>query len=62
MAAANFFAPPLPEQLHPYTSVKQVDIYLALVNKGTHLSLPKSTSKLPSFIVGPGQREVFDEL
>ena len=38
MAAANLFAPPLFEQLHPYTSLKQVDIYLVLVNKGTHLS------------------------
>jgi hypothetical protein len=35
MAAANFFAPPLPEQLHPYTSLKQVYIYLVIVNKGT---------------------------
>jgi len=61
-ATDDFFAPPLSEQLLPNTSLKQADTYLALVNKGTHLSLPKSTSKLPSFIVGPGQREVFDEL
>ena len=52
MAAANFFAPPLSEQLHPYTALKQAD---------TYLSFPKGTSKLPSFIVGPGQREAFDE-
>ena len=61
-ATDDFFAPPLSEQLLPYTSLKQADTYLVLVNKGTHLSFLKGTSKLPSFIVGPGQREAFDEL
>ena len=37
MAAANFFAPPLSEQLRPYTSLKQVDIYLVLGNKCHYL-------------------------
>ena len=58
----DFFAPPLSEQLQPYTSLKQADTYLALVNKGTHLSFLTGTSKLPSFIVGPAQREAFGEL
>jgi len=38
MAAANFFAPPLSEQLLSYTSLKQVD---------TYLSFPKGTSPGP---------------
>ena len=58
----DFFAPPLSEQLQPYVSLKQTNTYLALVNKGTHLSFLAGTSKLPSFIVGPAQREAFGEL
>jgi predicted dienelactone hydrolase len=56
------FAPPLTEQLLPYTSLKQADRILALVNRGTHLSFLAGTSKLPSFLVGPNQREAFTEL
>ncbi len=58
----DFFAPPLSEQLQPYVSLKQTETYLALVNKGTHLSFLQGTSKLPSFLVGPEQREAFGEL
>ena len=58
----DFFAPPLSEQLQPYVSLKQTDTYLGLINKGTHLSFLAGTSKLPSFIVGPAQREAFGEL
>jgi len=61
-ATDDFFAPPLSEQLLPYTSLKQADTYLALVNKGTHLSFLAGTSNLPSFLVGPTQREAFVEL
>ena len=61
-ATDDFFAPPLSEQLLPYTSFKQADTYLALVNKGTHLSFLAGTSNLPSFLVGPTQREAFVEL
>ena len=58
----DIFAPPLSEQLLPYTSLKQADRILALVNRGTHLSFLAGTSKLPSFLVGPNQREAFTEL
>ena len=61
-ATDDFFAPPLSEQLLPYTYLKQADTYLALVNKGTHLSFLEGTAKLPSFLVGPAQREAFSEL
>jgi hypothetical protein len=41
MAAANFFAPPLSEQLLSYTSLKQVDTYLSFP-KGTSPGSPAS--------------------
>jgi predicted dienelactone hydrolase len=58
----DIFAPPLSEQLLPYTSLKTADRILALVNGGTHLSFLADTGKLPSFLVGPNQREAFTEL
>jgi predicted dienelactone hydrolase len=58
----DIFAPPLSEQMLPYTSLKPADRILALVNGGTHLSFLAGTSKLPSFLVGPNQREAFTEL
>ena len=58
----DFFAPPFSEQLLPYTALKQANSFLALVNKGTHLSFLAGTAKLPSFIVGPNQQEAYAEL
>jgi predicted dienelactone hydrolase len=58
----DIFAPPLSEQLLPYTSLPQAHRILALVNGGTHLSFLAGTRKLPSFLVGPNQREAFTEL
>ena len=58
----DFFAPPYSQQLLPFTSFRQPEHYLALVNKGTHLSFLMGTSKMPRFLVGPGQRQAYSEL
>ena len=53
MAAANFFAPPLSEQLLSYTSLKQVD---------TYLSFPKGTSPgSPASLLALASARAFDE-
>jgi predicted dienelactone hydrolase len=52
---ADIFAPPLPEQIVPFSAVDKENKYLLLVKNGTHLSFSQNTDKLPDFIVGDGQ-------
>jgi predicted dienelactone hydrolase len=60
--SADIFAPPLPEQITPFTAVNKGDKYLLLVKNGTHLSFLQDTDKLPAFIVGEGQDLAYNYL
>ncbi|AIE75520.1 MULTISPECIES: alpha/beta hydrolase [unclassified Synechocystis] len=51
----DIFAPPVPEQIIPFSLIEGVDKYLLLVQNGTHLSFLEDTDNLPEKIVGPGQ-------
>lgn len=51
----DIFAPPVPEQIIPFSLIEDVDKYLLLVQNGTHLSFLEDTDNLPEKIVGPGQ-------
>jgi predicted dienelactone hydrolase len=60
--SADIFAPPLPQQISPFTAVNKGDKYLVLVKNGTHLSFLQGTGKLPDFIVGEGRDLAYDYL
>ncbi len=60
--SADIFAPPLPEQIHPFAATPQEDKYLILVKNGTHLSFLQGTDNLPTFIVGEGRNLAYDYL
>jgi predicted dienelactone hydrolase len=60
--SADIFAPPLSEQIEPFTAVSRGDKYLLLVKNGTHLSFLKGTGKLPNFIVGEGRDLAYNYL
>jgi len=49
----DVFAPPLSQQLLPYTSVRQPDSLLVLQQNGTHLSFLNGQASLPAFVLGP---------
>jgi predicted dienelactone hydrolase len=49
----DVFAPPLSQQLLPYTSVRQPDSLLVLQQNGTHLSFLNGQAALPAFVLGP---------
>ncbi|WLT37846.1 hypothetical protein NON20_19545 [Synechocystis sp. B12] len=51
----DIFAPPVPEQIIPFSLIEGVDKYLLLVQNGTHLSFLEDTDNLPEKIVGLGQ-------
>ncbi|MBE9202447.1 alpha/beta hydrolase [Synechocystis salina LEGE 06099] len=51
----DIFAPPVPEQIIPFSLIEGVDKYLLLVQNATHLSFIEGTDNLPEKIVGPGQ-------
>jgi len=50
---ADVFAPPLSQQLIPYTSVGKATSVLAVFDKATHLSFLAATGKLPAWLIGP---------
>lgn len=58
----DVFAPPVSQQLIPFTSIEQPGSLLALQHNGTHLSFLEGTSKLPEFVIGPDQPLARQEL
>ena len=51
----DVFAPPVSQQLTPFTSLRQPGSLLAIQKNGTHLSFLDATSNLPEVITGPDQ-------
>lgn len=58
----DVFAPPISQQLIPFTAINQPDSLLVLQHNGTHLSFLKGTSDLPAFVIGPDQPLARQEL
>ncbi|MEB3160433.1 MAG: alpha/beta hydrolase [Synechocystis sp.] len=58
--SADIFAPPLPEQIMPFSAIDRDDKYLLLVQNSTHLSFAQGTKDLPPAIVGEGQELAYD--
>ena len=51
----DVFAPPVSQQLSPFTAIRQPGSVLAVQNNGTHLSFLDATSTLPPVVTGPDQ-------
>ena len=49
----DVFAPPLSQQLGPYTAIRQPESVLVLQRNGTHLSFLNGHAPLPEFLIGP---------
>jgi predicted dienelactone hydrolase len=60
--SSDIFAPPLSQQITPFTALNKDDKYLLLVKNSTHLSFDQGTDQLPDFIVGAGQKLAYDYL
>jgi len=58
----DVFAPPVSQQLTPFTSLRQPGSVLAVQKSGTHLSFLDATSTLPAVITGPDQPLARQEL
>ena len=58
----DVFAPPVSQQLTPFTSLLQPGSVLAVQQSGTHLSFLDATSNLPEMITGPDQSLARQEL
>jgi len=58
----DVFAPPISQQLIPFTSIQQPGSLLALQHDGTHLSFLEGTSTLPEVVIGPDQPLARQEL
>ena len=58
----DVFAPPVSQQLTPFTSLRQPGSVLAVQKNGTHLSFLDATSNLPAVITGPDQSLARKEL
>ena len=58
----DIFAPPVSQQLVPFTSLQQPGRMLAVVDRATHLSFLNGSTPLPRFLVGPDRPEAFQEL
>jgi len=58
--SADIFAPPLPEQIMPFSALDQDDKYLLLVKNSTHLSFAEGTDQLPKAIVGDDQELAYN--
>ena len=58
----DVFAPPVSQQLTPFTGLPQPDSVLAVQKNGTHLSFLDATSNLPPVITGPDQPLARQEL
>ena len=63
IAATNdIFAPPISQQLLPFTGLRQPDARLVLQHRGTHLSFLEGTADLPELVIGPAQPLARQEL
>ena len=49
----DLFAPPVSQQLEPYTALRQPESLLVLQRNGTHLSFLNGHAPLPAFLIGP---------
>jgi predicted dienelactone hydrolase len=49
----DLFAPPVSQQLEPYTAIRQPGSLLVLQGNGTHLSFLNGHAPLPAFLIGP---------
>ncbi|MFM9101175.1 MAG: alpha/beta hydrolase [Cyanobium sp.] len=49
----DVFAPPVSQQLEPYTAIRQPGSLLVLQGNGTHLSFLNGHAPLPAFLIGP---------
>lgn len=58
----DVFAPPVSQQLIPFSSITFPGSLLALQHNGTHLSFLNGTTELPAFVVGPDQPLARQEL
>jgi predicted dienelactone hydrolase len=58
----DIFAPPVSQQLTPFTGLRQHGSVLAVQKNGTHLSFLDATSNLPPVITGPAQSLARQEL
>ena len=58
----DVFAPPVSQQLTPFTGLRQPGSVLAVQKRGTHLSFLDATSNLPPVITGPAQSLARQEL
>ena len=58
----DVFAPPVSQQLTPFTGLRQPGSVLAVQKNGTHLSFLDATSNLPPVITGPAQSLARQEL
>lgn len=48
----DLFAPPVPQQLVPFSAVRQPESLLVVQQNGTHLSFLNGTAALPAFVLG----------
>lgn len=48
----DLFAPPVPQQLVPFSAVRQPDSLLVVQRNGTHLSFLDGRASLPAFVLG----------
>ena len=58
----DVFAPPVSQQLIPFTSITYPGSLLALQHNGTHLSFLNGKTKLPAFVLGPDRALARQEL
>jgi MarC family membrane protein len=59
---ADVFAPPVSQQLMPYSSVVKAANVLAVFDKATHLSFLAATGKLPEWLIGPDPEQAQRDL
>lgn len=63
IAATNdIFAPPVSQQLIPFSGLRQQAARLVVQNKGTHMSFLDGTGDLPEFVIGPDQARARKQL
>ena len=58
----DIFAPPVSQQLIPYTNVVKAASVLAVFDRATHLSFLAATGKLPGWLIGPDPQQAQSDL
>jgi predicted dienelactone hydrolase len=58
----DIFAPPVSQQLIPFTSIQQPGSLLVFQHDGTHLSFLNGNTKLPAFVIGPDRALAREQL